>query len=431
MDIRKKIYEFYHENQDLEMLDINYLYFETLYKKYQENFSVNIVLKDKVNRSLIIPLPIASTEDEKLIEVQDYEKLPEKVSANLKDYCLEICKMQAGLGTSVKRNDLIRKYSNREKLGSKGSDLFVNHHGKFISIAEAQLLLAIDKHQSGTYSSISFLNLINSETEEAVNAIWGNRHPESNTEYNELFKSEKLKRKSEVNQYMMPTINSVNEITFDRMAPAGHAFLGFFEILNIFRCDDVKNELMVIGNGEDLRSTPDEKILSWVTDNEIPITMITTTKLEKDKKGGQIAIVKEERSYVTIVEKAQAERAAQLEYFESLGLRDGDKRSLFNTNIVIINKNALKKNFNECLNLTEKEFREILSPDLIKNSKIQDGKEFIQLEGAIGSTILNLDKYFRQEYSKALVSFLNLAPESREKFFMPIKKREDFDDIYS
>ena len=142
-------------------------------------------------------------------------------------------------------------------------------------------------------------------------------------------------------------------------------------------------------------------------------------------------MVKENAPYMAIVEKAQAEKADQLEYFQELGLRESDNRSLFNTNIVLINKKALKEFFNKYLDVSESEFLEILAPDLIKNKKEQHGKEFIQLEGAIGSTLLNLDKYFRVKFDKDLVHFLNLAPENREKFFLPIKKREDFDGIYN
>jgi hypothetical protein len=43
--------------------------------------------------------------------------------------------------------------------------------------------------------------------------------------------------------------------------------------------------------------------------------------------------------------------------------------------------------------------------------------------------MLNLDQFFRKTYNKSLVSFLNYSPEDREQIFMPIKKREDYDQI--
>jgi len=184
----------------------------------------------------------------------------------------------------------------------------------------------------------------------------------------------------------------------------------------------------VIGNGEDLNSTPDNKILSWVVEKEIPLTMITTTKLEKDKKGGQISVVTGDVDYVTIIEKAQAEKANQLSYFEQLGLRKKDQKSLFNTNIVVINARALKDKLNK-LDIGQDQFSQIISPDLIKNNKTQNGKTYTQLEGAIGSTMLNLDKYFRLNLGESILSFLNLDPVTREKFFIPIKMIEDFHEL--
>ena len=63
--------------------------------------------------------------------------------------------------------------------------------------------------------------------------------------------------------------------------------------------------------------------------------------------------------------------------------------------------------------------------------KTQDGVKFTQLEGAMGSTLLNLDGYFRKEFNQSIVSFVNLSSDDRESFFLPIKKREDFEEIKS
>jgi UDP-N-acetylglucosamine pyrophosphorylase len=430
MNLKNKILNYFKDTYSKEIIEINYLYFESLYQKFKDDFSVEMTLSDGVNDSVVIPLPIATDADIDFVAVQDYESLSREVSPLLKDFRLRICKMQAGLGTSVKREDLLKKYTNRKTLGSKGTDLFIEYNSARISIAEMQLLLAQKRASSGIYESVIFSNLINSETEDAVNGIWNNIHPFENKPYIEIFNTEKLKKGNEIYQLMMPTISSDGSVSLERMAPAGHGFLGFNELLEIFRNEDIKNEILVVGNGEDLKSTPDDLILSWIAEKNVPIAMLTTTKLEKDKKGGQIAMVKEKPAFITIVEKAQAEKANQLQYFEELGLRAGDKRSLFNTNIVVINKKALKEKFIAHLNISEEKFRQIISPDLIKNSKKKEQESYTQLEGAIGSSLLNLDKYFRKSYNQNLVSFLNLAPENREKFFVPIKTRDDFDEIY-
>ena len=427
--MKNEIYQYYSSFENQENLDLNYEYYKTLFDQYCANTEIDILLKDTNNDSNVVPLPIASDEERTHIVVQDYENLPEEISKKLKDYTLCICKMQAGLGSSLKRDDLLKKFTKRTQLGAKGTDLFINYDGHFISLAEVQLQLARKTAESGIYQAVVYQNLVNDETDFAVKEIWNNDDPFSGKKYAEVFSSNELSFRDELFQLKMPTIAESGGISFDRIAPAGHAYLGFSEILKIFNKDEVENEILVIGNGEDIKSTPDAKILSWVADNDIPITMITTTKLEEDKKGGQLAIVNEAKPYVAIVEKAQAEKANQLTYFEELGLREGDARSLFNTNIVVINKKALKEKLQEA-NISAGEIKTILSPDLIKNVKEQDGKKFTQLEGAIGSTVLNLDKYFRQNHNGQLISFLNLAPENRRRFFVPIKKREDFDQIY-
>ena len=427
-----KIRDFYIDFKDEKIKEINILYFESLYNQYVENHQRNVVLYDGENNSNIIPLPLATKEQLSYIVIQDYEALSDVVSNKLQSFNLCICKMQAGLGTSVKRDDLVKKYTKRTSLGSKGTDLFVSYQGKMISLAEVQLLLAEKLNKQNVFKSVSYLNLLNSETEKAVLDIWNNAHIDTGKSYDETFSTGGLSRKVELNQLMMPTIAAEsNEITFERVAPAGHGFLGFQILLDIFKSEKIEDELITIGNGEDIQSNPDTKILSWIADNNIPITMITTTKLKKDKKGGQIAIVDEGKPYVSIIEKAQAEKSNQLEFFEEVGLREGDNKSLFNTNIVVINKKALKDKLNTLKNLTEEEFIKVISPDLIKNVKKQNGQEFIQLEGAIGSTILNLDMYFRKNAGQGVIGFLNLAPENRERFFKPIKTREEFDGIYS
>ena len=98
----------------------------------------------------------------------------------------------------------------------------------------------------------------------------------------------------------------------------------------------------------------------------------------------------------------------------------------------MINKKALKEIFNEVISdIKTEDFIKSFAPDVIRNVKEQDGKKFTQLESALGSVMLNLDKFFRTVHRKSLVSFLNYAPENREKIFMPIKKREDYEEIKS
>lgn len=424
--------ELYPNNPDALSLEINRLYFESLYESFKNPMDKDSILFDGENNSQIIPLPLASEEDLRNISVKDYNSLEEPDVDALSYFGLALCKMQAGLGTSVQRDDLIKKYDNRLTLGSKGTDLFIKEGARHISLAQKQLEIAYDISKKKIFSYVAFVNLVNSETKNAVDKVWDKISLTSKKSYRSIFSGHCLIKYNDIDQLMVPTIDSFSsELTTERVAPAGHAFLGFFEILKLYRMNNaqVKSEIYAIGNGEDIKSNPDLKILSWMIKEDIPVVMITTTKQEKDKKGGQLAVVRGDTPSVTIIEKAQAQKAGQIELFENLGLQNEDKKSLFNTNIVLINKKSLKNILNE-IELTLYEFSKVISPDLIKNIKIQSEKEYIQLEGALGSVLLNLDKYCRENLSKNLISFLNLSEVERSRFFMPIKKREDFERMF-
>ena len=125
--------------------------------------------------------------------------------------------------------------------------------------------------------------------------------------------------------------------------------------------------------------------------------------------------------------KRPSGKSGQLSYFEELGLRNDDREALFNTNIVVINETALREKFSLLKDVDLKSFLQAIAPDVISNTKEQDGKKFIQLESALGSVMLNLDRHFREHFDTSIVSIVNVSPEDREGFFIPIKKREDYD----
>ena len=340
-------------------LTSNKEYFESLWQKYQnpENKDIQIHQPEAGIESNIIPAALLS---EKELPITHYQNLS-SAADKLQNYQLVLCKMHAGIGSSVKRRDYLKKITGREQLGSKGTDLFISLDGENKSLAQLQYQQAKILADSNTFNEVYIQNLINEET------------------INEISKLDNLgvKERPQILQLKVPTLLD-GELTSERVAPAGHAYLGFALLSKIFK-NELTQDLYVIGNGEDLNSTADPKILSWVVENNIPITMITTTKLEKDKKGGQISLVRhDKKDYVTIIEKAQAESAHQLEYFEKLGLRPQDNPSLFNTNIVVINAEAMKAKLSK-LSLNFSDFKKVITPDLIQNVKKQQGQDFVQL----------------------------------------------------
>ena len=412
---------------------------ENLNKTYFNLLKQNLGIKQDVIKMFcpqsgqdgnVIPYSISNQDIMSEFNVTQYNEIKNK-SYSPEPLSLNIIKMQAGLGSSVKRDDVIKTYDQRYTLGAKCTDLFLPVDGKYKSISELQLIQAIGLEKEPSLSEITYTNLVNEETKEVVNADWKKTY-QKNTTYNEYFShSKKLHHGQDIFQEKMPTIGQDGELTTERMAPAGHGFIGIRELVKVFNTPE-PTQVTVIGNGEDLNSTPELPLIHWVVENDIPVVMITTTKTKDDLKGGQISLLNQKnKNYLTIVEKAQAEQSNQLQYFEDLGLREGDRRALFNTNIVIINEQALKKKMKLMEKVKLNKFLKFVSPDVISNVKEQNGKSFTQLESALGSVMLNLDRFFRREFNEKIVSIVNIDTDDRERFFIPIKKREDYDCLLS
>jgi len=395
---------------------MNKEYFDLLLKmKNKSRKPVSLFGKGESSTGAFRPFCLLSEQKIKAQPIFSYENLKSSTNEDFSGLKLRLVKMQAGLGSSVKRNDIIKKFQNRENLGSKGTDLFFPvGESKFRSVAHLQVLQAYNLRSSFGFSDVKIQFLVNDETskqiESCVDSLDG--------ELREVVAPE-------VFQEMMPTISESGELTNERLAPAGHGFIGFNEVYHAL-CSN-EDELICIGNGEDLNSSPDEKILSHITQNNIPVVMITTTKTSADLKGGQMGIIKEgEKEIISIFEKAQAEESGQLEYFEKLGLREQDNESFFNTNMAIINTRALRGAFNR-LDLSIESFLESIAPEVIQNVKIQNGKKFIQLESALGSVLLNMSAFFMRKTGENILHLCNVGELNRHKFFLPIKSREDYD----
>ena len=382
--------------------EINKVYFESLYRKFRADEKKEISIHHPKTNPASKVYPYAILDDKNLMPVSFYSDLKDENEIKSE---LRLIKMHAGIGSSVDRMEHLKKNSGRSALGAKGTDLFVE--GK--SLAQLQIEQVKTLNQNPKYKKVYLQNLVNEETKEIVESL--------NTAFN----------LPSITQYKMPSIYN-GEPSFERLAPGGHGFLGFYLLMDLVANPVKHDQIIAIGNGEDLNSTPDLKILNWMEKTQTAICMITTDKTDRDKKGGQLAVVRGKTPYLTIIEKAQAEQAGQVDYFTELGLRGEDDISLFNTNIVLINSKILS---GLLTGISESELSDIIAPDLIRNKKTQDGKEFIQLEGAIGSVMLNLDRYFREKHDRPLIRFLNLNPVERENFFIPIKKMEDFEDILS
>ncbi|MCX6113489.1 MAG: UTP--glucose-1-phosphate uridylyltransferase, partial [Proteobacteria bacterium] len=434
----------------------NLAYFLALYvKHFQHEGKKKIVLSDKnsvftkdkyKDCNIAYTTAVASDELMKQLPVADYRELlksKDDYSHYAKKARLWLKKMQAGVGSSMTRKSYLARIHNISeeniKLGSKGTDLFINYKGKLVSIAEAQILQAIMDAKAGLYSGIILHDIVSNETVEAVNRIW--KSPcvlDPKKKYIEYISSIKgHARFKESIQSHQPTIDEKGELSLNRVSPGGHGFIAVDAFLAAYFTEEIpdsdyKNLISVVGNGEDLGSTPDPVMIGWMLKNKISIAMLTTEKTEIDMKGGQIALVNDNGVYVTIVEKAQAESSGQIDLFEQMGLRKGDKKSFFNTNVAVFNYDVLAPKIRKLIEeIGLDRFVGVITPDLIENIKKQidkDGvaRKYTQLEGAMGSSILNLDRFWREHYGEPLVHFINIDRNNRTRFFSPIKTPFDF-----
>ena len=180
--------------------------------------------------------------------------------------------------------------------------------------------------------------------------------------------------------------------------------------------------------------------------------MITTEKTSLDMKGGMLGLetLANGKQKTQIMEKAQAEESDELDRFQKTGLPSNNPtiygeagKQFFNTNVAALNYSVLTPfmiDLHEYMveSGKEDEFAKIVTPDLLRNVKEQKGKEYIQLEGAMGSALLNLNGYI-QTTSDAKIKMLlkkhkltqllyivNVDAQNRNQVFTPVKFAWDF-----
>ncbi len=362
---------------------------------------------------------------------------------------LWVKKMFAGTGSAMDRKIYLSKILGIAvedvHIGAKGTDIYIDLPNPLkpsekvkVSLAEAQILQMILSAQRGEFGGVIFHDIVGTETKASMEKVWSKPSLLDATKtYSQLVNDlPSLDRFKDTFQAHLPTMDKQGNLNFNRTSPGGHALFGVDAIRAAWIPGALPNShgkplVSVIGNGEDLSSTPNQAMVDWMVRNKVPIVMVTTEKTGVDRQGGQIAVVRKADGtvYATIIETAQAEDANQLELFQKLGIdvKRGDQIAFFNTNMALFNYDVLAPKIKQLVkDIGEEEVMKILMPDLIDKWKKQtdfDGqvREYLQLEGAMGSTVLNLDKYWRAKYGEPLVTFINVEKERRTDFFGPIK----------
>lgn len=427
----------------------NFGYFKMLLKLYYNKnaasqditlFDPNTSTDDK-SKQLVYLVANAPKEQLQNIHLTNYNSLlsqKTELTDLAKQVVLNLNFMQAGTGTSVDRTSFLADKLNvpatQVKNGAKATDLYIPNTN--MTIAEALIHQGVAK--STEYAGITYIDLVSNETDRSIDRSWA-KVKTANPDLKSLNRGKK------VMQHQIPTISAQNQLSTNRLAPGGHGFFAFniIERLLAKTASETKNQISVISNGEDISGSPDPVIVGYMKKHKIPIMMVTTEKTEIDLKGGQIGIAEGISSsgktyfYPTIVEHAQADKAGQKALFEQMGLKVkgkdiGERKSLFNTNMVIINEEVLAPLLAaEVQRIGLENLLKEISPALIKNNKEQPDKDgikrvYTQLEGAMGSIMLKLDQHFRETAGTPLITFMNIERQNRTQFFAPIKTAFDY-----
>ncbi|OFZ55132.1 MAG: hypothetical protein A2428_06285 [Bdellovibrionales bacterium RIFOXYC1_FULL_54_43] len=423
--------------------DANWFYYLTLFERNTVQNRQGVVPEARTAYPLSTA-PADLLKHLRMVAYTDLAKHSEFYNASAKKAALWIKKMQAGTGSSVSRTSyLARRFgvtAERVTMGAKGTDLFIDVLHPItgrpvkIPIVEAQILQSILDRKAGVFGKIIFHDLVSSETQKAIREIWQKRSLlDPKRTYEELVQETPgLERFRATVQSYLPTLDEDGQITFERLAPGGHALFAV-DALRATRKPELRPEaagnvlVSAISNGEDIGGTPDALMVGWMIAERIPIVLVTTDKTAVDMKGGVISLLKSSKGDVslTVLETAQAEAAGQGDIFKKA-------EGCASTNLTLFNYEVLVPKIEQLVcEIGEDQFLKIIAPDLIRNVKKQKdaaGKErkYLQLEGAMGSTLMNLDRYWRRRYGEPLVHLINVDRRHRTQFFSPIKSAFDF-----
>lgn len=280
-----------------------------------------------------------------------------------------------------------------------------------LSITELKFLQLLMDAERESYGRIIFEEVVNQEALKYIQALLEKKYifdalderiPESEKRsYRQLFaQMENIELKPEVVVAYMPAIDvQTGRLTTERQATGGHGYVGTLALQDALSVElpTGKTLIRTIYNGDEVSNTPNEVIVNWMVEERVPIAMITTTRTGIDKKGGLIGVeVVHGRERPQIYELAQAKTAGEETQFYEVGLDAGSKEQEWNTNTVLINYSVLIPFLRELRDMIGEDlFQQIITPDLIENTKEQNGKQFIQLEGAMGSAMLNLNGFIQ------------------------------------
>ena len=428
----------------------NWRYYKTLLRSYLKGDEgrclrlASAFSSEGPSPEVIYATPLVPKAILKQLQIFDYSKLNKKKTALAKKAIILARPMHGGVGSSIKRESYLKEQLGPRwsgHLGSKSTDFFLPQkiQGKKTSLAEVQIqkyLLALKKRQ---FSHVIFEDLVGPETQKALEALWHSsvkqkKGPSEKTTPYYL---------GQFLQMPWPVLTEEKGFWNEHQAPAGHGLFAFDALLEALENPYIPSKsVAVISNGEDLNAGADPAIVHFLLEKKCPLAMITTTKTKTDVKGGLLGLQALSNASqktlwgLSLFEKAQADLAKQNELFSELGLREKEGEAYFNTNTVYINYDALVPAMKKLSqSFSREDIEQMLAPDLIKNQKskktsLGQHQSFTQLEGAMGSVILNFNRHYQKHFGQNLLSIINIPPKLRTSFFCPIKKAFDLWELF-
>lgn len=364
--------------------------------------------------------------------------------------------MDAGLGSSVIRDEYLQEMAGvidrqalQGKKGSKSTDLYLPYMQAdgsigYMSIAEVKINRIIS--EASRYGGISLTPIVNDDSLPAMAAVYD--------QYEPYFQQQNIQNGRWLKQGDLPTWD-IQEGRFSKehMAPGGHGQAGVMLLHEIMSAEDQGvPTVRAIFNGDGPNNFVTPEMVAY-TAEEAGIVMITTTRTPADVKGGIIGgkVHTDGSMSPDICELAQAKKAQQTELFMRLGLADSIEdasipadrthsqgEQYFNTNTALMNESVLRP-FLLALKeqMSTAEFDALLTPELMLNTKEKNGKQFDQLEGALGSLILRLNEAVQHDAliggiwkevsgGKQFLKIINTNPQDRDETFTPNKFPIDF-----
>ncbi|MBU2266215.1 MAG: UTP--glucose-1-phosphate uridylyltransferase, partial [Candidatus Omnitrophica bacterium] len=448
-------------------------YFKTLYHWYQNPATDRpaLVINTGENNGNFYPSArLTKDQRQQLLGAKGYAEIRAEIEADTQRpaYQLQLNSLDAGLGTNVGRERYVKEKLGRDKIGAKGTDLSfegvvkVGDKDYLVSVAEVKLLRLIKEAKENHYNGKLHLEPILSDDSK----------PSYDTLLEKPYLTDLIEAKAEIRTYKQvltelgietsslvakfyPSLDKeTKQPTYKRPGSGSHGEWGFKFLRKSldYKADSDTARVIAFYNGDGTNNSPDRYIVEWMLKHNVPLALVSTTKAGIDFKGGQIGAerLSDGRYRIRMLERGSTldgkTPTEQTKVFEAMGLPGGlgeAGQQYFNTNIVLINYSLVAKLLQDLLKEVfsgdVQKLQTILAPDLIANTKKgPDGKDYIQLEGPIGTSLINLNNYFalNQDNSKVkeimqrynvekMLRIINVDTQNRSRFFTPIKFATD------